>query len=200
VRSRRILSLTEKHFGARCHPADTVTAGLGIIKSVESDYDLDHWPDLILSLQMGLCGSFGAAAGARHKVGSCARAISRVSGSGGPLLRADALGEQVQRSRPPPLPWSRFPHPPTQPLAASGEPLCAPARARAVAPSRLPAHDVTRACDDFGSAAHALFAVHLTLWLAGRWVETFCATAVHAGPLCEHMGSVCGPGLASALT
>ena len=46
--------------------------------------------------------------------------------------------------------------------------MCAPARARAVACGRLPAHGVTRACDDLGSAAHALFAIHLTLWLAGR--------------------------------
>eukprot|EP00966_Prymnesium_polylepis_P277051 6400836-Prymnesium_polylepis.1 len=152
VRSRPTLSLPEKHFGARCRPADTVPAGalpctapiphfpyrcpclaarrshamtpasatladngclstlsgLGIAKCVESDYDLDHWRGLPCALQMVMCGPLGAAPGARHKVGSCARAISRVGGSGRPFSRAADADKQVQRPYFPELPWPRL--------------------------------------------------------------------------------------------
>ena len=213
--SRRILSLTEKHFGARCHPADTVTAGalpftafiaqfprrstrlaarhscamtrvlaaladsVAFPRSQASESLSPLSPTTISTTGRAYSSRFelGCAAGSARRPERDTRLVrarepsARFGGSGRPFLRADALGEQVQRSRLPPLPWPRFPCLLTQPLAASGEPLCAPARARAVACGRLPAHGVTRACDDLGSAAHALFAIRLTLWLAGRWVE-----------------------------
>ena len=47
-------------------------SGLGIAKFVEFDYNLDHWPGLIFSLQMVMYDALGAVVGANHKVGSCA--------------------------------------------------------------------------------------------------------------------------------
>jgi hypothetical protein len=138
-------------------------SGLGIAKFVEFDYNMGPWPGLVFLLQMVICGALGAMVGASHKVGSCARAIGRVSGSGGPFSRAAGAGKQVRRSWLPPLPRPRLLWPHTQPLAASGGVLVASARTRAVAPGRLPAYDVTRACDDLGSAARALFAAPATL-------------------------------------
>ena len=112
-------------------------SGLGIAKFVEFDYNLDHWPGLIFSLQMLMYDALGAVAEANHKVGSCARAIGRVSGSGGLFSRPTGAGKQVQRSWLPPLPRPRLLCPHTQPLAASRGVLVASARARAVAPGRL---------------------------------------------------------------
>ena len=118
-------------------------SGLGIAKFVEFDYNLDHWPGLIFSLQMVMYDALGAVAGANHKVGSCARAIGRVSGSGGLFSRPAGAGKQVQRPwLPPYLPRPRLLCPHTQPLAASRGVLVASARARAVSPGRLPAYDM----------------------------------------------------------
>ena len=117
-------------------------SGLGIAKFVEFDYHLSHSPGLVFLLQMVVCGALGAVGGASHKAGSCARAIGRVSGSGGLFSRPAGAGKQVQRSWLPPLPRPRLLCPHTQPLAASRGVLVASARARAVAPGRLPVYDI----------------------------------------------------------